>query len=83
VTLDDRRRFLLEYIGLLEHERVRDPEHIGHDRWVINKIRALSSWYTKGLERGGQFRTAVNTAGSKAELLDAIVAFTEPATINS
>ena len=83
VTLDDRRRFLLEYIGLLEHERVRDPEHIGHDRWVINKIRALSSWYTKGLERGGQFRTAVNTAGSKAELLDAIVAFTEPTTVNS
>jgi tRNA-dihydrouridine synthase B len=84
VTLEDRRRFLLEYIDLLEHERVRDPERArvreSHDRWVINKIRALASWYTKGLERGGQFRTAVNAAGSKSELLDAIVAFTEPST---
>ena len=23
-----------------------------HDRWVINKLRALGSWYTKGLEGG-------------------------------
>jgi tRNA-dihydrouridine synthase B len=80
VTLEDRRRFLVDYIELLEHERVRDAERVGHDRWIINKIRALSSWYTKGLERGGLFRTAVNSAASKSELLDAIVTFTEPST---
>ena len=77
VTLDDRRRFLLEYIELLEHERVRDDGRIGHDRWVVNKIRALASWYTKGLDRGSLFRTAVNSAASLSELIDTIVAFTE------
>ena len=29
-----------------------------HDRWVINKVRALGSWYTKGLEGGSHLRTA-------------------------
>jgi tRNA-dihydrouridine synthase B len=82
VTSEDRRRFLLDYIELLEHERVRDAERTGHDRWIVNKIRALASWYTKGHDRGGQFRTAVNTADSKSALIDAIYAFTEPATVN-
>ena len=52
VTLEDRGRFLLDYVELLMNERVREPEGFGaktHDRWVINKIRALGSWYTKGL----------------------------------
>jgi tRNA-dihydrouridine synthase B len=34
----------------------------GHDRWVINKLRALNSWYTKGLDSGSQLRVAVNAA---------------------
>ncbi len=37
---------------------------IGHDRWVVNKIRALGSWYTKGLDNGSHIRTAINTADS-------------------
>ncbi|MBI2188616.1 MAG: tRNA dihydrouridine synthase DusB [Acidobacteria bacterium] len=40
----------------------------GHDRWVINKIRALCSWYSKGLDGGSQLRTRVNSATSLAEL---------------
>src|SRR5882762_5046200 len=67
VTLADRGRFLLDYIELLGHERVWDnqsrftnhseslipePQSRSHDRWVINKLRALASWYTKGLEGG-------------------------------
>src|SRR5580765_4782059 len=64
VTLEDRGRFLLEYIELLKTERVHEPEGFrhaapqqpgapvsparSHDRWVINKVRALGSWYTKG-----------------------------------
>ena len=28
----------------------------GHDRWVINKLRALNSWYTKGLDNGSHLR---------------------------
>src|SRR5207302_7668933 len=55
VTLEDRGRFLLDYVSLLLNERVREPEGFrhsfeapvpspgfrrSHDRWVINKIRA-------------------------------------------
>ncbi|MEO8078337.1 MAG: tRNA dihydrouridine synthase DusB [Acidobacteriota bacterium] len=36
----------------------------GHDRWVINKLRALNSWYTKGLDNGSHLRVAVNAAES-------------------
>jgi len=82
VGLEDRGRFLLEYIELLAHERVHEDagfRHVapgggtnsgarGHDRWVINKLRALGSWYTKGLVNGSHLRTAVNTA----ESLDAL-----------
>ena len=40
----------------------------GHDRWVINKLRALNSWFTKGLDNGSHLRVAVNHASSIAEL---------------
>ena len=41
---------------------------IGRERWVINKLRALCTWYTKGFEGGSQFRIGVNSAKSIAEL---------------
>jgi tRNA-dihydrouridine synthase B len=91
VTLEARGRFLLEYIELLENERTGEPAgfrhavperaatstrtKIGHDRWIINKVRALGSWYTKGLEGGSRLRTAVNCAESLTELRDRIVGF--------
>jgi tRNA-dihydrouridine synthase len=34
----------------------------GHERWVINKIRALCSWYSKGLDGGSHLRVRVNAA---------------------
>ena len=40
----------------------------GRERWVINKIRALNSWYTKGLDNGSHLRVAVNRAESIAQL---------------
>jgi tRNA-dihydrouridine synthase B len=43
-----------------------------HDRWVVNKLRALGSWYTKGLENGSHLRTAINSAES-IDALQAIV----------
>jgi tRNA-dihydrouridine synthase B len=46
-----------------------------HDRWVINKVRALMSWYSKGLDGGSQLRARVNSAGSLAELRDVIDEF--------
>ena len=39
-----------------------------HDRWVINKLRALCSWYTKGLDGGSALRVSVNQASSLPEL---------------
>ena len=101
VTLADRGRFLLDYIELLQRERIREPEGfrhtapgasvanahgvvaIGHDRWVINKVRALGSWYTKGLDNGSHLRTAINSAESLAALRDLVNAFflSSPATL--
>jgi tRNA-dihydrouridine synthase B len=81
--LDARGRFLLEYIDLLLQERTGEADgfrHVapgepaaatparGHDRWVINKLRALNSWYTKGIENGSHLRVAINAAESISQL---------------
>ncbi len=38
------------------------------ERWVVNKVRALGSWYTKGVDNGSRLRKAINHAGSLNEL---------------
>jgi len=68
VTYQERGQFLLEYIDLLLEERVDDARAASHDRWVINKVRALGSWYTKGFENGSHLRTAINTAETLDQL---------------
>lgn len=40
----------------------------GHDRWVINKVRALSAWFTRGLDNGSHLRQLVNHTDSLPEL---------------
>ena len=75
VTLEDRGRFLLDYIELLLQERVDESRALSHDRWVINKLRALASWYTKGLDNGSHLRTAINTVDSLPSLRDTIATF--------
>jgi nifR3 family TIM-barrel protein len=50
----------------------------GHDRWVINKLRALNSWYTKGLDNGSHLRMAVNSAESIQHLREIIERFFTP-----
>jgi tRNA-dihydrouridine synthase B len=47
----------------------------GRERWVVNKLRALNSWYSKGLEGGSQLRVAINTAESISHLRDVIRQF--------
>jgi len=51
------------------------PAARGHERWIINKIRALNSWYTKGIDNGSHLRVAVNAAESLAQLRDVIAEF--------
>ena len=91
VTRAERGQFLLDYVNLLLTERVREPQgfrhtaadlaqvfrpaHPGHARWVINKVRALGSWYTKGLESGSHLRTAINGAESVDHLREIISTF--------
>ena len=52
-----------------------DPTPRGRRKWVINKLRALNAWYTKGLEGGSQLRVAINSAESIDQLRDIIVKF--------
>jgi nifR3 family TIM-barrel protein len=86
IELVERGQFLLEYIDLLQEQRVHeaegfrhtpglDPVVPRHDRWVINKVRALGSWYSKGIENGSHLRTAVNSAESIGALRDLVTAF--------
>jgi len=46
-----------------------------HDKWVVNKVRALGSWYTKGLENGSHLRIAINHTESLDTLRDVIANF--------
>ena len=90
ITNADRARFLLDYVEMLRQERVHEEKgfrHVapgqealptparGHDRWVINKLRALNSWYTKGLDNGSHLRVAVNKAESISQLKEIIEQF--------
>jgi tRNA-dihydrouridine synthase B len=59
--------------------RTLAPSHhepaIGRERWVINKLRALCAWYSKGLDGGSHLRVRVNSAASIAELRGIVDAF--------
>lgn len=44
----------------------------GRARWVVNKVRALGSWYTKGLDGGATLRVRINSAES-VEALKVII----------
>jgi nifR3 family TIM-barrel protein len=47
----------------------------GRERWVINKVRALAAWYTKGLVGGSQLRVQINSTESIAQLRESIDRF--------
>jgi nifR3 family TIM-barrel protein len=91
ISTEERGRFLHDYIDLLLNERVHEAAGFrhavpgagsqahaparGHDRWVINKIRALCSWYSKGLDGGSHLRIRVNAADRVTQLRDIIDEF--------
>jgi tRNA-dihydrouridine synthase len=51
------------------------PRPLSRERWVVNKLRALNAWFSKGLAGGADFRVAVNSAGSVAALEDLVEQF--------
>ena len=87
----ERAEFLLDYIDLLVKEHSTEADgfrHVapgqapstdvparGRERWVINKLRALNSWYTKGLDNGSHLRVAINAAESIGQLREIIEEF--------
>jgi nifR3 family TIM-barrel protein len=76
VSASERGQFLLDYIDLLLRERVREgAATISHDKWVINKLRALAAYYTKGFDNGSHLRARINTIGSLAQLQETIAEF--------
>ena len=90
VTMAERGLFLLDYIDLLLDEREHEQQgfrHLapgvpqtsapasGHERWVINKLRALCAWYSKGLDSGSHLRISVNSAENVAQLRHFIDSF--------
>jgi len=90
VTRRDRARFLLDYIALLLGEAEAEPAGFRHQasgamaapraasarrRWVVNKVRALAGWYTKGFDNGARLREAINATESIEALRDLICAF--------
>ena len=75
VSPTDRGQFLLEYIDMLLAEGPGDRPAAGHARWVVNKLRALCAWYTRGLDGGAHLREAVNHAPSIPALRGTITQF--------
>ena len=89
---------LLDYLELLLNERVNEADGFRHsapgshhdlpaqgrERWVINKLRALNSWYTKGLHGGSHLRVQINSAESINQLKSIICSFfaIEPKTVD-
>ena len=54
--------------GVLSEQADEGRPARGHERWVINKLRALCSWYSKGLDGGSQLRVRVNSAERVSQL---------------
>jgi tRNA-dihydrouridine synthase B len=87
VTLRDRGQFLLDYIDLLISEGMNESEgfrHVaeirprearGRERWVINKLRALCAWYSKGIDCGSHLRVRINATTSVQDLRDNVVTY--------
>jgi tRNA-dihydrouridine synthase len=60
--------------GVASNDETAHVPARGRERWVINKLRALCAWYSKGIEGGAEFRTTVNRVTSIPELTGAICA---------
>ena len=69
--------------GRRRSRRTEDPGPApagGRERWAIGKVRALTAWYTKGLEGGSHVRAAINRAAAIGEVRDVLQEFFEGST---
>jgi tRNA-dihydrouridine synthase len=69
--------------GRRRSRRTEDPGPApagGRERWAIGKVRALTAWYTKGLEGGSHVRAAINRAAAISEVRDVLQEFFEGST---
>jgi tRNA-dihydrouridine synthase B len=71
--IDESEGFRHSAVRALTADETRTAR--GRERWVINKVRALGSWYTKGFEHGSHLRVAINRSESLAGLRETICAF--------
>ena len=71
--VDEREGFRHSAPGEVPADRPQPAK--GRERWVVNKLRALGSWYTKGLDGGSRLRTAINSADSIPTLRQIIADF--------
>ena len=91
VSAQQRAAFLYDYIDLLLDDHDAEGEGFRHlapgasptldararsrERWVVNKVRALCTWYTKGLDSGSHLRIAINAAPSIAAVREIVDRF--------
>ena len=60
--------------------RIPDPasrsrEARGRERWIVNKLRALCAWYSRGIDCGSHLRVRVNSATAVTELREIVHEF--------
>jgi tRNA-dihydrouridine synthase B len=68
-TLEDKRRLLLEYFDMLREDMPEVP--------AINRMKQLAGQFTRGLQGGALFRTAVYHSHSVDEILGRISEYFE------
>ena len=77
LLLDDRARERdgFRHVAPGQIEAAPDPRAKSRERWVVNKVRALCTWYTKGLDGGSHLRIAVNAAPTIADVRELVDRF--------
>jgi tRNA-dihydrouridine synthase B len=84
IDFDDENQSGIDFGGAGDDPRSRRARHgsrrstvprASYERWIVNKLRALSAYYTKGFEGGGTLRVAVNQAPNVAALRSLITEF--------
>ena len=68
-------RHLAGLLPPLAPRAIESREARGRERWVINKLRALCTWYSKGFDSGSHLRVRINNATSINEVQTIVTDF--------